>query len=72
MFKKLGRIFYRANWVALPKRLAGPALNEPEADQGSGEQVEGEQDIEPALVVGTFEQLLCHRGRLCSERTWVA
>ena len=31
-------------------RLAGPPLDEPEADQGGGEQVEPEQDVEPALV----------------------
>jgi hypothetical protein len=34
--------------VARP--LAGPPLGEPEADQGGGEQVEREQDVEPALV----------------------
>jgi hypothetical protein len=30
--------------------LAGPPSDEPEADQGGGEQVEAEQDVEPALV----------------------
>jgi hypothetical protein len=31
-------------------RLTGPPLDEPEVDQGGGEQVEAEQDVEPALV----------------------
>jgi hypothetical protein len=30
---------------------ADPPGDEPEADQAGGEQVEGEQDVEPALVV---------------------
>lgn len=32
------------------KGLAEPSLDEPEADQAGGEQVEAEQDVEPALV----------------------
>jgi hypothetical protein len=31
-------------------RLAGPPLDEPVADQGGGEAVEGAKDVEPALV----------------------
>ena len=32
------------------RSLAGPPPDEPEADQAGGEQVEAEQDVEPALV----------------------
>jgi hypothetical protein len=32
------------------KRLTGPSLDEPEADQGGGEVVEGSEDVRPPLV----------------------
>src|SRR5918998_1169984 len=34
----------------VPSGSAAPPLDEPEADQAGGEQVEAEQDVEPALV----------------------
>jgi hypothetical protein len=32
------------------RRLAGPPHGEPDADQAGGEQMEAEQDVEPALI----------------------